>query len=97
MAEATGRQIESLAQENRDLVRALADMVNTGIDVGADLQPHAFNELATRAIFCADEITRLARDLTSDPAHDATSHRDAAPGGKDRHPDASGGPGAGAR
>lgn len=64
MADPTGRRIESLAQENRGLVQALAEMVNAGIDAGTDLQPQEFNELATRALFCADEIARLARDLS---------------------------------
>lgn len=57
----TERRIEALAQESKGLVQRMADMVNKGIDAGEDRQPRGFNELATRAIFCADEITRLAR------------------------------------
>lgn len=64
VADATGRKIESLAQESKGLVQALAERVNAGIDAGADLQPQEFNALATRAILCADEITRLARELS---------------------------------
>lgn len=63
MAEAPRESIESLAQQSKSYVQHMADMVNKGIDAGADLQPEEFNVLATRAISCADEITRLARQL----------------------------------
>lgn len=64
------RRIEDLAQESKALVRDVAEAVNRLADAGRipageDLQPERLNALCTRAIFCADEITRLARALSS--------------------------------
>lgn len=57
------RRIEALAQESKSLVQSLADAVNKREEGDLDRQPHHLNELATRAVFCADEIVRLARAL----------------------------------
>ncbi len=64
-------RIEDLAQESKALIQGLADAINKLVDegrleAGEDLQPERFNELCTRAILCADEITRLARALGGD-------------------------------
>ncbi len=61
-------RIESLALEVRSLIQSLADAANKGVDAGQDLQPERLNELATRAIRCADEIASLARHLQREDA-----------------------------